>query len=186
MSDPEKKTVNSPPQFTDSEGSNWSIKLTIGLTDRILEEAQLDLIPDDMDVQPIMGLLFQNRKLTKILWLCIERQAELNDVDQEAFKARCDAETLTNGWGALVDAVIFFIRQKNETLGEAIAETIEAQMQLIGAGANQLLATLKNPETKKTLQRSADSLGKQMRDEMNKLAKDPLRPIKASANSLSS
>lgn len=177
-----EREINKPPTFQDSAGHAWTIRLTLDLLDKVLESSQIDLIPDDMDVQPVIGLLFRNRELGKVLWTCIETQAKEEGIERSEFLKTCDSETLTAGWGALVDAVVFFTRSKNEKLGEALAETVEAQMQLIEAGAIQLQATLKDPETQKMMQNSANSLGKLMREEIGKAGQQPVRRARVFGN----
>lgn len=172
----ESREINTRPTFVDGDKREWSIKLTLDAMDRIVEATGIDLIPDDLDVQPVMGLLFKSRTLGLVLWTAISRQAEAQEVTKEMFFESCDTDALTSGWGALVDAVVFFIHQKNETLGKATADMVEAQMLQIEAGANQIHQTIHSDEARLALQESATSLGELMKSELKKIGKTTARP----------
>lgn len=160
MSEP--KTVTAPPTFADSTGRVWSLKLTLAAIERVQLATQLDLLPEDNDPTELTQLLFQDRKLGKVLWTLVETQATQEQVTHKQFLELCDENLLSAGWGALVDAIVFFIQTKNQAVGDALRETIEAQMRLLSAGADQIRETMQSGQTAAAVERVAANLGREI------------------------
>lgn len=167
MDDKTEKVVSAPPVFQVGE-HRFGIKLTIDLVDQVLVETEIDLLNEANDPTEVVQLLFHDRKLVRVLWVLIQDQAIAAGFDLAAFRKLCDGEVMSAGWGALVDATVFFIRKKNEKVGDAYLETLEAQVAMLEAGANQIKKTMQSDETKRSMQRAATNLGKHVESQLAK------------------
>src|SRR4051794_17377170 len=125
MSDQKTKA---PPTFVDLKKRTWSISLNLELLDAIQAATQVDLVGDDGDSMPVIGLMFDRRKLGEALWVVCQDQAKVKDVDKKDFRAGLDGDALTNGWGALAEAVIFFTPTQSQSATRA---AFEKQMQVL-------------------------------------------------------
>jgi hypothetical protein len=159
---------NNPPTFKDAENRVWTIKLTLSLLDQVLAATQVDLTPDDHDPSTITALLFETRKLGAVLWECCRAQASAAGVDQAAFKDAVDGEVLLKGWEALVDAIYFFIQNRNQKLAEAMREAIEAQLRVMETGAAAMAQTIKSNETTEGLRKAGERIATELQGEMTK------------------
>lgn len=158
------KEVNTPPTFQDQQKNLWTVKLTLGLIDEVLTETGVDLLPENHDVSPIINLWFDARKLGTLLWCLCRRQAESKKIDQAAFLDVMDASTLKAGWGAMADAIIFFIQKtQGEKSAEAIEKLIEAQMRVLEAGVAELIATIEASEVDQAMRETARRIGAEMK-----------------------
>lgn len=170
------KPSNSPPTFADSDGRVWTIKLSLGLIDRVQSATQIDLAPEDNNVSPITQLIFQSRLLGQVLWECCRPAAESAGVSREEFVDRLDPESLAAGWGALQEAVIFFIHSKSPAVAVATRRAMEAEMQVVEAGARQMIATLESTTTEKALKEAIGRIGREMQEGITTgLGKSPIR-----------
>lgn len=158
------KEVNTPPTFQDQQKNLWTVKLTLGLIDEVLAETGTDLLPENHDVSPIINLWFYPRKLGALMWCLCRKQAESKKIDKDAFLGVMDASTLKAGWGAMADAIIFFIHQtQGEKSAEAIEKLIEAQMRVIEAGVAELIATIESSEVNQAMKATASRIGAEMK-----------------------
>lgn len=157
----EPKQPHKPPTFEDSAGNVWQIKLTVGLADEVLETTQVDLIPDDNDVSPIVALALQSRKFSQLLWLCVRSQAESKGVQEKEFRAAFEAQSLQDGWLALRDAILFFIRTTKGTMqADAAAGLFDAAMRMADVGAMALLEQVRSPKTEAAVKEMFQEAGK--------------------------
>lgn len=161
------KEIKAPPTFPDANGRRWTIKLTLGLIEGVQERCGIDLAPDDNDISPVAGLLFNTRKLGGLLWECCRKQAEADGIDREAFFEALDEDALSAGWGAVVDAIVFFIHSKSPKVAESVRLAVEAQMQLLEAGAEQMQKAMQSDVTKQGIAEALDQIGRQMQSELN-------------------
>lgn len=163
----ETNLPETPPSFQDSEKRSWTIKLTLRGIDTIRDNTKLDLAPRDVsDIDPVLNLLFDDRALGDVLWWCIHKQASKINIDKDSFFEALDGEALRNGWGALVDAIVFFTRSKSPTLARAIVEGVEKKMRFIEMGASKMVEAFKSQTTDEALRKRLDELGDQMQRDL--------------------
>lgn len=160
----QEKTPQKMPSFRDGSDREWRIHLTGGIIDAVVMETGIDLIPDNCDVSGLTGLLFDYRKLTSVLWCCIEVPAEKKGVTKDDFAYGLDGECLSDGWNALVEAVLFFIRSQSPAMAGALEEAIETAMKFVQRGAESLIKTMRSEETDKMIQQSIDEAGKSLHE----------------------
>lgn len=157
---------SSPPTFQDLSKRTWTIKLTVGAVDRVEAETQFQLLPEGLDTTALTGLLFDDRKLASVLWSCCR---PLDDsVSRESFMDSLDADALSKGWGAMVDAVVFFTQAKSPTMAEALRKSMEKQMEVMEQGANGLLKTLNSEGTNLAMSKKMTELEVEMQSVMEK------------------
>jgi hypothetical protein len=157
----DQKEVAAPPTFK-AGGRVYTIDLNLGLIDSVLAATQLDLAPDNGDYHEVSLLLLNPRKLGNVLWACCNAQADSNGVDRDAFLAALDKDALTNGWGALADAVVFFT--PNKIVANQAAEMIEAQVRMIEAQAKEVAKSFSSPEVAKAMQEVIEEQGASLRE----------------------
>lgn len=148
------------PTFRDAAGRSWSIRLTLGLIETVLDETTVDLIPDNCDVTNLTGLLFDPRKLSRVLWACVKQQA--NDVTVEQFRDAMDGDALLQGWNTLIEAVLFFTRSRSEPLAAAIEEAIETAMKIVEQGTAAAIAMMRSEETERVISDTVAEAGREM------------------------
>lgn len=161
-------TLNSqptgPPTFRDAEGHEWRIRLTLGLIETVVDETGVDLIPNNCDVSTLTGLLFDPRKLSRVLWVCIAKAAAEEGVAREAFIDSLDGETLSLGWNALVESVLFFTRSQSVSLAAALEEAIETAMKFLERGTASLVQTMRSEETEAMIDQTVADAGRQLQN----------------------
>lgn len=155
------------PTFNDAANRTWQVKLNLSLLDAVLANTQVDLAPSNSDVSPVLGLLFDDRKLGAVLWHCVQEQAKQRQVDRASFFGSLDGETLKSGWGAVVDAIVFFTQSKSQKMADALREAIEAQMRLVEAGASKIIETLKSQATDEAMKTALEKMGRDLQTEIN-------------------
>lgn len=160
------KTIDKPPQFTDAQGRAWTIRLSVQALDDVQDITGLAILPEGKDAQTLTGLLFNVRKLSSVLWVLCRRQAEAVGVDERAFREGLEAESLTKGWEAIYDAVIFFIRQQSPGLAAAMAEVVQAEMRVVEAGAVEMVEVLKNSEVGASLSQATKDIAAELKRDL--------------------
>lgn len=165
---PESKVVTKPPVFQDAKKNSWTINLTIGLLNRVLENNQVDLAPDNNDASPILGLLFQRNKLCDVAWTCCKAQADEKGVTRDDFLDAIDGNVIMKCWEALVDAIAFFIQSRSQKLAEAFLEAVEAGLKVLGMGAELTIKSIKSQQTDQALKKAAERIGQEMQNEIQK------------------
>lgn len=158
----------SPPQFQDSHNRQWTVRLSLSLADRVYESTQVDLLPDSNDLSAITALTSKYRKLGAVLWECCKAQADEQGVSRESFMESLDGSALASGWGALVDAIVFFIRQESPKKADAVAATIEKLMEAVEAEAEMMLSVVRSEKTQESLNRVVAESGEKMQSELTK------------------
>lgn len=142
-----------PPTFNDSAGNTWSVKLTLGLVDEILEATGVDLLPDDHNFLPFVQTTASARKTANLLWLIVRRQAERQGVDEPTFKNEMNAATARAGMEAIGAAIVFFYQEATgEKQAEAIGAGIETMYTLLAEQAEAMRETLAAQQTTKSIQ----------------------------------
>lgn len=114
------------------------------------------------------NLLFDPRKLGVVLWECCKKQAEANSVSRESFLEAMDGDALASGWGAVVDAIVFFTRSRSQPLAETIQKAIEAQMRVIETGAAALQKAMDGQRTAAAIQGAASKLEIELEETIEK------------------
>jgi hypothetical protein len=155
-----QQPTNQPSTFRDAAGRTWSIRLTLGLIETVLDETTVDLIPDGCDVTNLTSLLFDPRKLSRVLWSCVATQADGTTVQE--FRDAMDGDALLQGWNALIEAVLFFTRSRSEPLAAAIEEAIETAMKIIEQGTATAISVMRSEQTDKLIADSVADAGRQM------------------------
>jgi hypothetical protein len=148
--------------FFDSEHRTWMIDLKLATIDAIKANTQVDLIPDNNDCSKIAELCFDSRKLAAVLWDCIREQAESKQIDRKLFYSALDGTSLARGWEALVDAIVFFIRQQNPQQAAMVEEMIRVQFKVMEAGAVEMIKRMSSEETDKAIRDLLNRLGEEM------------------------
>jgi len=153
---------SSPPTFADSSGRTWTINLTLGLIDHIQEATGVDLLADG-EHSPLTGLLFDPRKLARVLFASLGKQAESQRVDQKAFTGSLTGDSLAAGWGALVDAVVFFTPSQSRA---ALRAGIDAQMMAMEQGVLAIAKVASSTETNEAIRQRMKQLEEEMQAEL--------------------
>lgn len=112
-----------------------------------------------MDVSVVMDLLFDRRKLGAVLWSCVASQAREQETTEADFLNTLDGDALTAGWGALVDAIVFFTPSQSRG---AMQAAIEAQVEALEKGVEALVEVAQSEQTSESLK----IVSQKMRDEM--------------------
>lgn len=150
------------------------------MIDEVAAATQIDLLPEDNDFTAIFGLVTSHRLLGAVLWHCCQevaksvpsdpKQPDSPPVDRKSFFNALGSDALVSGWGALLDAVRFFILQ---TRGEQAAVAFDAQLAAatkLREAENRVLATtLKSTQTSQQMDRAIDRVGEEMQGEMDRL-----------------
>lgn len=165
--EPNNEQITSPPTFADGQGNTWQIKLTLGLADEVQESCQVDLLPDDNDLSPVVAACLSFRKFSKILWACIQGQAEAKGITQQSFVKSLGAEELQAGAEALRGAIDFFIRRtKGDQQADVAMGVWDAAMQMADAGARAFLEAVNSTKTKEAMQTMFDEATVQAHQEI--------------------
>lgn len=161
------KVVDKPPTFRDDAGRDWTLRLTTQSIDDVLDLTQVELIPEGENVSSVIGLCLNHRLLAKVLWCLCKKQAEAKQIDERSFKEGFEATALSKGWGALVDAILFFIQEtRGLGLAKAFQEIVEAEMRVIEAGAAEMLQVLQASEVDAAMKDTAKRIGEQMKEDI--------------------
>lgn len=166
----EKPAAALPPSFEDSfkEPRRWEIKLTGAVIDSVLANTGVDLVPDDLDYQAVVELVQSHKRLGGVLFQCVRKQAEQNGVDHDSFFEGFDGAAYARGWGALVDAIRFFIQAINPGRAEAFAAFIEAAMKVKAAEAKTQIALLQSQSTDKALNDAIAKIGSKLQGQLTR------------------
>ena len=143
-------TKQTPPTFQDSLNRTWTLNLSLDLLDTIQEATQVDLVGDDGDTAVVIQLVFNRKKLGEVLWIACHEQAKGRDIDRKAFRTGLDGDALTNGWGALVDAVVFFTPTQSR---EAVRAAFEKQMEGMEQGCLAIARVARSLETSEEIKK---------------------------------
>ena len=155
-----------PPTFHDSQGRDWTIKLSGELIENVLTATQVDLVPDDHDYIPVVNLVASHRKLGAVLWECVKRQAESHEVDRSAFIEALDGPAYLKGWEALVDAIHFFIRSLSAKRADQFLAVVEAGMKVMEAEAETAVEIINSQTTDEALKEAVGKIKAQMQSEL--------------------
>jgi hypothetical protein len=167
MSEDGVKVVDAPPTFEDAGKRTWTIKLTLGGIEAVQLATKVDLLPKGNDVTGITNLLFDDRLLGSVLWSLCEPAAKEQSIDRRQFFDALDAESLSKGWGALADAVVFFIRHRQgESVAKAVQGVLDAQMKVLEAGAVEMLAAIQSADVDEAIKKTAERIGRELRAEV--------------------
>ncbi len=123
-------------KFLDSEGREWSIRLTAGKCTRIRDASGIDLyvkVGDDGQWDfSAFDLYLNPRKFLDVLWTLIEDEAKCRSVTREQFEDTVDVATYRNAKVAFGDEVNCFspmpaaLQSKmRELIRETVGETTD-------------------------------------------------------------
>lgn len=141
--------VNAPPRFKDAKGREWAINPTLGRFDTILEHTGVDLIPDGNDVSAVVSLRASERKLCDVLWWAIQPLAAAKSIDRADFNDSLNGDVLTAGWGAIIDAIVFFTPAQRRAEVRAV---IDLQLETGTREIEAMIALMQSEETKDSIQ----------------------------------
>lgn len=162
MSQQEKNQPNSPPTFQDGAGRSWTLKLTLGLIEHVQESTGVDLLAES-ESSPLVGILFDQRKLSRVLWCCLEKQAQHNEVPRDDFIDSLDGEALTAGWEALFNAVLFFIPPQARAVVQA---NFDAQMAAVEQGIKAMVEVAESQETDQAIRQAIGKIKREMQADL--------------------
>lgn len=143
---------------------SYPLKLTVAKADRLLELEQVDLLAEDAS-NVLTELLFDQRRLAAVLWRLCEGQADGHGISRDAFNEHLDSDTLAAGWGAVVDAVTFFIPSHRR---QAFTLTLERQMAVIEQGAKAVAKVIQSDETSQSIERTVAGMASEAQAEITK------------------
>jgi hypothetical protein len=149
-----------PPTFK-AKDRTWTINLTLGLIDHVQEAAGVDLLADD--TAPVLSLLFDRRKLGGVLWACVDKAAGALGITRDDFLDSLDGDALTAGWGALVDAIVFFTPIQSRKAVEAAFNT---QMEAMEQGVTALVEVAASQETNQAIREAVIKLKEEMQADL--------------------
>lgn len=161
----QNNSPTSPPTFQDSQQRTWTLNLTLGLVDQVQEATQVDLLAEG-DQAPVIPLLFDRRKLGGVLWACISRQAESNGVSRAEFIDSLDSDSLTAGWGALFNAILFFTPIQGRP---AVQAQFDAQMAALEQSIAAMAEVATSAGTNEAIQQVVSRLKEDMQSELPKV-----------------
>lgn len=123
--------------FTDGDGREWKLRLTVGLVEDIQKETGVEL-GDESNADWLALLFGKRRKLVEVLWLLCEAQADKAGVTPEQFGHLFDGATLDAAGTALAAAVAdFFPRSR---ISQALRENLQA---ILEAGEEKAVAEIR-------------------------------------------
>jgi hypothetical protein len=143
--------------FTDAEGRNWSIVVTLATIDRIKSALGVDLLADPGAI----GELGQDIRLCcNALYLCCEAQAKEAGITDEDFGRGMLGDAIENGTTAFLEALVDFfpsrrranlrlILEKSGAVADKVMAKIESQMMDLDEDevAETVLAQMKSGPT---------------------------------------
>ncbi len=151
------------PTFKDATGHEWRFTPSLGLFDAIQEATGVDLIPDGNDVSAVMSLPTNRRKLADALWASVKSQA--GELTRAQFNERLNGDALTDGWGALLDAIVNFTPSQRR---EEVKAAIELQSTAMEQSVVAMVQTLKSDETTQAIRDAIDQAQREMASELPK------------------
>lgn len=157
-----------PPTFEDSKGNVWTLNLTVGLAEKIVERTQVDLL-DENPMAVVLDLIYDYRMLTKVLWEFVEVRATELGIDRGQFIEGLDSDALSEGWSAISEAVIFFTPPHARA---GIRATWEKQMEAMERGTQTLVDQVKNPHTDRQIERAMEKMKKDLQGHLEKSVSD--------------
>lgn len=165
------------PCFKDAAGREWRFAPSLGLFDAIQEATGVDLIPDGNDVSAVMALPMNRRKLSDVLWATVEGKAKDAGVTREQFRDSINGDVLTEGWGALLDAIVFFT--PTSTRAEVQA-AIDVQVAAMERGVTAVVETLRSEETEAAISEALSKVTEEMRRDLPKALATGVMSLQAS------
>lgn len=160
------KTIDKPPRFTDAQGREWTIRLSVQSIDDVQNAMGLSILPEGKDAQTLTGLLFNVKKLASVLWVLCRKQAEASGLDERGFREGLEADALTKGWEAIHDAVIFFIRQQSPALADAMAAVVQAEMRVVEAGAVEMVEAIRSSDVGASLSQATKDIAAEFKRDL--------------------
>jgi hypothetical protein len=150
----------SPPSFRDAANRLWTLRPTLGQFDAIQDATGVDLLADGAGgASPVMALIFDRRKLSDVLWAACKPQADSQEITRASFRDALDGETLSGGWAALIDAVVFFTPSHSRA---ALRAQLDAELAASEQGLLAIAEVAASQETDKEIRKA---IGK-LKDEM--------------------
>ena len=148
-------------QFTDSQGNAWDLTINVAALKRCKTLAGIDL------AAKIEGDLFDTLADDPIL-LCntlaaiVRPQMELQGIDDEGFAAGLDGDVIDDAAAALIEALVYFFRNRH---GGIVAKIAKKRKALDRMTAKAVDAYIDSGQIEKRLQKVlAEQLGPQSGD----------------------
>lgn len=99
-------------KFADSEGREWDLSLNVGLVTKLRTDAGFELGKTTSAEKLGEALFADPETFAKVLWVCVESQAEKKGVSGEAFAFALDGDTIEKATTALMLAIIDFFHRR--------------------------------------------------------------------------
>jgi hypothetical protein len=107
--------------FTDKDGKDWSLELTVGIVKRIRNRHQLDIVA--LDKGALEQLATDPMLLADVLFVICEEEVKSREMSAEEFALALGGNAIDDATNALVEAIIdFFPRRRRPLLRQARAK----------------------------------------------------------------
>lgn len=99
-------------KFADSEGREWDLSLNVGLVSKLRTDAGFELGKTTSAEKLGEALFADPETFAKVLWVCIQQQAEKKGIDPNSFAFALDGDTIEKATTALMLAIIDFFHRR--------------------------------------------------------------------------
>lgn len=133
---------------TADPGRTWTIRLTVGLCERIKAECGIDIAAAVTDSEKFIGVLFtEPAKLVSALYLACEKQVERERITPEQFGELFDADVLDESVRALLEAIVdFFPKARGrDAIKRGLPRVLSKMQTDVEAEIDKRLSTLSEP-----------------------------------------
>lgn len=122
-------------RFTDSEGTEWLLDITLGDALRLKKELGVDL-GTLSDGALLVKVASDDELFVQCLWTLCEAQADRAGIEPEAFAQRLGGNAIADASRAFEEAVVFFTRnRKGDAVAAAVVKVIGAQKEAMDRGS---------------------------------------------------
>lgn len=128
-------------KFTDINGREWTVALTIGSIADLKREANFDLGAAVKSGDALALTLFGDpEQLALVLWAMVREQAK--PLDRDAFYLLLDPDSLDRGGDALMEAIVdFYHRRRAPAIKEKLPALMAKVDQKLGAAVAAAMDT---------------------------------------------
>lgn len=146
------------PKFRDSAGTEWAVSLTVGMLERLAEDADLDL-DAWMDKPESLGRTFAlaPRTIGRVLWVLCAEEAKARGLDGRAFGMLLDRPTIDAASEAFFEAMVLFYPRSSA--GKAIRARLPELLARMDAEIERRTNELLDGELSPTATGSPESSG---------------------------
>jgi hypothetical protein len=99
--------------FTDADGREWKLRLTLGVIEDVRDTLDVDLLqPEDGDPPLLTRLGTDERLMAEVICCILADQFEANKVDAKSIKRAFDGTTLLAAQTAFYDELVLFFQNR--------------------------------------------------------------------------